>query len=237
MPRIRHFLTIFILTIGVYNIGHAFSTQDIPSYTLRYAISYKNSDLGELEIAIKTSGDHVTVHGETFPNALASMLGDGKVIEIIEYKEQGNKLLLTRLTETKGSQNPRVKTLEVDHKNKKLRTHEEQFAISKTDQIDAYTFPLLSILGLTDSSSGSKEKLVAADKVRNYRYHKATQEKITTLAGEFNTVKQSKSRLDQSKTIKLWLTQTAPIMPVKIQIDKKGKTQTVISLISADLHQ
>lgn len=233
MIKLNQFTTglFALLIVGASIAGHAFSLQDIPSYTLRYSVSYKGNAIGELEIAIKKSNDNVIVRGETFPNALASLIGDGKVIETIEYTELDDKLLLTRLTEKKGSSDPKIKQVNVDHEHLLLTTYKDQIAISKDDQIDAYTFPLLSILGLTDSSKGSEEKLVSVGKVRDYYYHTPVQEVITTEAGQFKTLKTSKSRGNKSKTIALWLTETDPIMPVKIQVDRKGVLDVSIELI------
>lgn len=212
-------------------VSFAFNLEDIPAYTLRYAVEFRGNSIGELEIKIEKTEDHVIVRGETFPNSLANLFGDGKVIETIQYTEIGDKLLLTHLTEQKGQGNSETKELSIDHKQNKLLTHKGPIEISKEDQIDAYTFPLLSILGLTDSDSGSEEKLVTAEKVREYRYHAPTHETIKTKAGTFKTLKKSKTRLDKPKTIALWLTETQPVMPVQIQVDKNGKREVSIRLI------
>lgn len=222
-----------IALAGLSTTSFAYKAQDIPSYTLRYTVEFRGSSIGELEISIKTSGDDVIVRGETFPNALANLFGDGKVIETIKYTEYGDKLVLTTLTEKKGQSNPQTKQLHVDHQKNTLLAHKNIIKISPEDQIDAYTFPLLSILGLTDSSSGSEEKLVTAEKVREYRYHPPTHETITTDAGTFKTLKKSKTRVNKPKTIALWLTESAPIMPVQIQIDRDGKREVSIRLIQA----
>lgn len=216
------------------SVGFAYSIEDIPSYTLRYSVEYRGSSIGELEIQIKKLKGDVIVRGETFPNALASLFGDGKVIETIKYTQQGDKLLLTQLTQRKGQSNPKTSELVVDRKKNILTTQEKQFIIAKDDQIDAYTFPLLSILGLSDSTSGSEEKLVSAENVRLYRNHDPSHETVTTDAGTFKTLKTSKTRVDKPKTIALWLTETQPFMPVQIQVDKKGKPEVTIKLIKVE---
>ncbi|MEE9448288.1 MAG: DUF3108 domain-containing protein [Arenicellales bacterium] len=217
------------------SITQAFNSKDIPSYTLRYAVTYKGNSIGELGISLQKSkhktGQNVIVRGETFPNALANLFGDGKVIETIEYIELNDKLVLKRVTEKKGKKNPAIKKLNVDHQQQKIVTHTDQFAISKHEQIDAYTFPLLSILGLNDSSQGSEEKLVSATKVRHYTYHPETKETITTGAGTFKTFKKSRTRKGDTKVVTIWLTESEPRMPVKIETERKGKKQATIELI------
>ena len=227
-------VALLFCSLSLPTVSLAYSVEDIPSYTLRYSVTYRGSAIGELEIQIKKQAGEVIVRGETFPNALASLFGDGKVIETIKYTQQGDKLLLTRLTQQKGQSNPKTSELIVDRDKNTLLTRDKQITIAKDDQIDAYTFPLLSILGLNDSASGSEEKLVTAEKVREYRYHEPSHETITTQAGTFKTLKTSKTRLDKPKTIALWLTETQPFMPVQIQVDKKGKPEVSIKLIKAE---
>lgn len=208
----------------------AFNLQSISEYTLRYEVLYRGTDLGELEISIEKSNQGVIVSGETFPNALADLIGDGKVVEKITYQEVDGRLLLTRVKETKGEHNPKIKQLEVDHDQGKVITQEEQIYISKQDQIDAYTFPLLSILGLSDEYPSKEATLVSVDKIRRYENLPATYESIETQAGIFETKKLVKKRRDKDKTIVLWLTKKAPIMPVQIQVNKDGKQSVRISL-------
>ncbi len=233
LTRSKFLLTCFLSLFATISLAYGFGVQDIPTYTLRYAVAYKGSAIGELEIRIEKSAEKVIVHGETFPNMLANFFGDGKVIETIEYTQHGKQLLLSRLTERKGRKNPDIKQLEVDRKKGKLITQKGQFSIAKDEQIDAYTFPLLSILGLSDARQGSQERLVSADKVRRYQYHSPSKETISTPAGTFKTIKKSKTRTDNNKTIILWLTETQPIMPVKIQIVKKGRREATITLINS----
>ena len=206
--------------------------QDIPSYTLRYAVSFQDNSLGEIEIAIsKQDHGNVVVRGETFPNALANMFGDGKVIETVEYTEHGSVLRLDRLTEEKGRKNPVTRKMRVDHRNERLLTDGEQIVINSKDQIDAYSFPLLSILGLSDNRTGKEVKLVSASRAHRYRNLPSIHETISNRAGSFKTLKQSKTRLNNSRTIELWLTESNPVIPVQIKVNRDDGQQILISLI------
>jgi len=218
--------------IGLPTLSLAAGLQDIPSYTLRYAISFQDNSLGEIEVAIsKQDFGRVVVRGETFPNTLANMFGDGKVIETVEYTEHDNVLRLNRLTEEKGRKNPVTRKMRVDHRNERLLTDSKQIVINNDDQIDAYSFPLLSILGLSDNRDGQEIKLVSASKVHRYRNLPTTHETIINQAGSFKTLKQSKTRLNNSRTIELWLTESKPFLPVQIKVKRDDGQQILISLI------
>ena len=217
-----------------FSAGSIASTlQDIPSYTLRYEVAFQGNSLGELEISVRKHNNKntVIVRGETFPNALAQMLGEGKVIETAEYVQQGDTLQLARLTEQKGLDSI-TKTLVIDRDNHTLWSDNGPIELNFNDQIDAYTFPLLSILGLSEVNAGNQVQLVSAEKIRRYRYLKPIRETIHNRAGSFDTLKQAGTRLNSSKTISLWITEEAPLMPVQIQVGRNDGSQVLVSLIS-----
>ena len=225
-------IALAIILGGFSSSGIASTIQDIPAYTLRYAVTFQGNSLGELEISIRHQNEKIVVRGETFPNALAQMFGDGKVIETVEYIQQGNTLRLKRLTEQKGLNSPTTKTLTIDHISHQVSADGQQIGLDSNDQIDAYTFPLLSILGLSDVNPGDQVKLVSVEKIRRYRYLEPLRETIHNRAGSFATLKQSRSRVNSSKTIALWITEKKPIMPVQIQVERNDGHQMLVSLIS-----
>lgn len=210
----------------------ASSLQAIPSYTLRYEVIFQGNKLGELEMSVRQHNETVIVRGETFPNALAQMLGEGKIVETVEYIQHGDTLQLVRLTEQKGVEKAATKTLIFDRDNHTLWTDNQPTRLNIVDQIDAYTFPLLSILGLSDVNAGNQIQLVRAGKIRSYRDLKPIHETIHNRAGSFDTLKQSKTRLNNSNTIALWVTQETPLMPVQIQAERNDGHQVLVSLIS-----
>ncbi len=216
-----------------FSVGSMASTlRDIPSYTLRYEVAFQGNSLGELEISVRKHKNTVIVRGETFPSALAQMLGEAKVIETAEYVQQGETLQLVRLTEQKGTDNSNTKTLVIDRDNHTLWADKQPIVININDQIDAYTFPLLSILGLTEVNAGNQVQLVSAEKIRRYRYLKPIHETIHNRAGSFDTLKQARTRLNSSKTIALWVTEEKPLMPVQLQVGRNDGSQVLVSLIS-----
>ena len=210
----------------------ASTLQDIPSYTLRYEVAFQGNSLGELEISVRKHKHTVTVRGETFPSTLAQMLGEGKVIETAEYAQQGDTLQLVRLTEQKGINSTITKTRVIDRDDPTPGSDNKLVGLNFNDQIDAYTFPLLSILGLSKVSAGNQVQLVNAEKIRRYRYLKPIRETIHNRAGSFDTLKQAGTRLNSSKTISLWVTEEKPLMPVQIQVGRNDGSQVLVSLIS-----
>ena len=231
--RFLSYCTVLIMLSAWFSAGSlASNLQDIPSYTLRYEVTFQGNSLGELEISLRRQNNTVIVHGETFPNALAKMLGEGKIIETVEYTQQGDTLQLLRLTEQKGVDSSITKTLLIDRDNHTLWADNQPIGLNIDDQIDAYTFPLLSILGLSEVNAGNEVKLVRAGKIRNYRYLEPIRETIHNRAGSFDTLKQARTRLNSSKTVSLWVTEKKPLMPVQIQVGRNDGSQVLVSLIS-----
>lgn len=218
-----------------FSAGSLASTiQAVPAYTLHYDVAFQGNNLGQLKISIRKNSKTVIVRGETFPSALAQMLGEGKIIETMEYEytQRGETLQLVRLTEQKGIDPSSTKTLVIDRDSHILWANSHPIELNINDQVDAYIFPLLSILGLSEVNTGDQVKLVSAEKIRNYRYLKPVRETIHNRAGSFDTLKQARSRLNNSNTIAIWVTQTAPVMPVQIQVEHNNGHQIFISLIS-----
>jgi len=229
----RAFLTALIALSTMYTtISPATSLPKVPSYTLRYAIDFQGNKLGELEISLQHKGEKIIVRGETFPNALARMFGDGKIVETVEYIKQGQQLRLVQLVEEKGDVHPIRKALYVDRENHRVIANGKHIGLSDSEQIDAYTFPLLSILGLSDTTPGHEVKLVSAEKIRRYRYLPTEHETIHNLAGSFSTLKQSRTHMGNGKTIAIWVTESAPRLPVQIQVSRQDGHQMQVSLIS-----
>ncbi len=235
MIRLLKSLTFLSLPLALGLSGLASAFTDIPSYKLKYKVLFKGTSLGELQISVKNQGDQVVVFGETFPNTLASLIGDGKVVEIIEYKKTDDGLRLAKVTEKKGRDLSKISIAEVSPAADRIELKNgESYNISPSEQVDAYTFPFLSLLGLHDSKAGEKERVVSTKRVRQYTYEKAVREQLTVPAGTFATLRTRKSRSDSSKSISIWVTESQPRFPVKIEVIRKGKKEATISLLSKE---
>lgn len=225
----------FALVLAWLPIGLATAFTDIPAYTLTYRVEFKGTDLGELVISVKNLDDRVKVVGETFPNALASLIGDGKVVEIIEYQKTNNGLRLSKVTEKKGHDLSKVTVAEVSPVGDRVEFKDgKAYSISPSDQLDAYTFPFLSMLGLHDSIVGEKEHVVSAKKIRQYTYQQAITEQVIVPGGTFTALKTVKSRSDGEKSIAIWTTEAEPRYPLKIEVLRKGKREATISLLNKE---
>jgi len=239
--RLRTLLVVAVIsatlaTASEHNMARAAST-DIPDYVLRYGVKIKGFGLGDLVITSEHSEDRTQITGETFPNAIAGLFGDGKVVELIEYRNSGQGLKLSRITEKKGRELDDITIVNVsaDGKNIDFAGKNKNYALRAGEQIDANTFPLLTLLGINDFSAGKRERVVSGKRVREYQYNESTTETITVPAGEFETLKVSKTRLDDSsKIVTTWMTLEPPRYPVKITIVQNGKPGAVISLLKKE---
>jgi len=230
---------VFLATLPIsseHNWARAASLA-IPDYVLRYAINIKGFGLGDLVITSEHSKDSAQITGETFPNAIADIFGDGKVVELIEYRMGENGLQLSRITEKKGQDLDDITVVNVsaDGKNISFVEKKKNYSLRAGEQIDANTFPFLTLLGVNDFSAGNKERVVSSKRVREYQYNESSTETITVPAGKFETLKISKTRIDDSsKIVTTWMTLEPPRYPVKITIEQKGKPGAVITLLKKE---
>ncbi len=212
-------------------VSHAI--EPLPFYTLRYLVELRGTEAGDLVIDIQEKGKNaVVIRGETFPNMLAQLIGDGKIIELIEYQKTGNSLQLTKVSEKHG-ENGKLEVATIDPKSKTIRLNNgKTYSADFDDQIDAYSFPFLSLIGEPDETKGQSEQVVSTDSVKKYAYDDPINESLTTPAGTFKTVKISKHRVDgNNRKIAVWITEKAPRFPVKIQVLKGGNSHATITLI------
>ncbi len=242
MPRLSHYLihattAILISLITLPVIADAESIS-IPSYTLRYKVSIKGIGLGELLISSRNNQDTTLVRGETFPNAFANLIGDGKVVELIEYQKSDNGLKLSHITETTGKEQLEISEAQIAPEGGEISlSGDKVYRFKPDEQIDAYTFPFLTLLGLSDTEEGSTERVVSTSRVHQYQYQKSIRETISVPAGTFDTLKISKQRVNDEKhqkTIRAWVTVESPRYPVKIEIDQRGRPSAVIVLLNKE---
>lgn len=233
MQKILTTFAAIVLAAGLLSPLARAKSADIPSYTLTYSVQYRGTDLGELVIATSQQGEKVLVNGETFPNSIAYLLGDGKVKEVIEYQRTDKGLRLVKVTELMGKDFSKKRVAKVSPMADRIElSNEESYHINPSEQVDAYTFPFLSLLGMNDSSPGQQERVVSTKRVRKYVYDAPVAENISVPAGRFATEKSSKRRVgDSSKVITVWISEDMPRFPVKIEVTKKGKKDATITLI------
>ena len=229
------FLGLFVALLLGLPSGDVNAFSNIPGYTLTYSVQYKGTGLGKLVISVEEQSDEVVVHGETFPNALASLFGDGKIVETIEYQKVPEGLRLAKVTERKGHDGSQVDVAEVSALGDRIEfKNGKSYRIKPTDQLDSYTFPFLSLLGLHDSKAGEKESVVSAKRMSKYVYQNPSKERVSVPAGEFAALKTTKSRADSKKSISVWITESLPRYPLKIEVLRNGKRDATISLLSKE---
>lgn len=76
--------------------------------------------------------------------------------------------------------------------------------------------------------------LVAEDQIKRYSYTRAGAEKITTKAGEFETVLYESTRPGSSRLSRIWHAPALGYIPVRAEQVRKGKVETVMELVKVE---
>ncbi len=208
----------------------------VPNYKITYEVVIKKIVAGELVIDVNETNDgDVTIRGETFPNMLARTFGDGKIIEIIEYQKIGDELRLKSVKEIKGKDQSKVKESFIDWDKKTIRTGDKTTAFTNNTQMDAYTLPFLRVLGMDEASKDSSTTVVSAKKTQDYVYENPVHETIKVEGKPFKTTRYTKyKKHDKTRKISLWVSETPPAMPVKIEVTRKGKPYSWVTVLKTE---
>ncbi len=211
---------------------------EVPNYTITYEVVVKKLVAGEL--VIKVSEDKtgaVTVRGETFPNMLAKTFGDGKVVEIIKYKKVDGELRLQSVKEIKGEAQDQIRESVVNWEDKTITTNGNTTAFTPSTQMDAYTLPFLRVLGLDEASEDSSTKVVSAKKSLDYIYQAPIKETLNFNRKTYKATRYTKYRSnDKKRTISLWVSDHPPVMPLKVEVTKKGKRHSWVTITDIKHH-
>ncbi|MFT5608693.1 MAG: hypothetical protein ACI9PZ_002510 [Parvicella sp.] len=208
------------------------SALKVPSYTITYEVVVKKFVAGDLVIDVSEDDKGiVTIHGETFPNMFARTLGDGKVIEIIKYQKVNGSLRLQSVKEIKGKAQDQIRESVVNWKKKTITTNGQTTAFTPNTQMDAYTMPFLRVLGLDEASEDSETKVVSAKKAVDYIYESPTKESLEVNNKLYEANRYSKYRSNnKNKKISLWVSENTPVMPLKVEVSKKGKRHSWVTI-------
>jgi len=236
MPRIMKKL-LLVLSLLCIPASQLMAFVGLPAYTLSYKVQYKGAGLGKLIIHVKNQNQRVIVTAETAPNAAASLVPNARVAEIIEYKVTETGLQLVKVTEKKGHNLAKVTTADVEPGAKFFRFNDgKAIHLKPTAEIDSFTFPFLSLLGLPNTDAMDiPEEEISSKPSHQYVYENPVPARVKVPSGEFDAIKMVKNRKDGHKTITVWTTQTSPHYPLKVEITRNGKRDTTISLLSMEL--
>lgn len=206
--------------------------------TLRYAASYGNTSVGEIEIDIRAEHDGggyvVTSRGN--PSGLAAMFVKPR-ISVTRFVRQHGEVVLDRGSEGIVGGDEEERSFQLNRAGRRIAFSDGEYkAIQPGDRFVASAFPLLLMLRQIDGIAATRVREVSARRVRDYIYEQPVAETIQVPAGAFPSWKITRRRDGRpSDSVTVWLHRNeheateaaADRLPLKIAITKRGNTNTL----------
>ncbi len=206
---------------------------DVPPQTLRYAVDYKGTNAGELEIVISRIDTGYLVKSISHLSLVAQLFLQSFTIESTFDMVNGQPRLL-KGREIFNQSGEIHRSFEVDHGKQAItfsQQEQESQPIVNAAWLDADAFPLALIFADKSSLTGKKFLSVSAKRAGLQVFHAPLEESVTVPAGTFSSLKVINNRVsDPSRTITVWLQDSSNPVPLKIISGKQGK-QTTMELI------
>lgn len=205
--------------------------------TLRYAASYGNTSVGEIEIDIRAEHDGggyvVTSRGK--PSGLAAIFP--KPISVTRFVRHHGEVVLDRGSEGIVGGDEEERSFQLDRAGGRIAFSDGEYkAIQPGDRFVASAFPLLLMLRQIEGIAATRVREVSARRVRDYIYERPVAETVQVPAGAFPSWKITRRRDGRpSDSVTVWLHRNeheaaeaaADRLPLKIAITKRGKTKTL----------
>ena len=210
------------------------SSDTIEDQTLRYALSYRNRNAGQIEITIRNENGGYVITSTGKPSALASLFVKAHISDT-RFVRRSGVVALDRGAESLVGDKGYQRSFHFDHDRRRIEfSSGESSAIQVGDQFEAAAFPLLLMLRPLENIAGARVREVSFKRIREYTYEAPVEEVVTVPAGEFSSWKINRHRSDRpADTVTVWLNKTGTPIPLKIAVSKKGN----LSILTLSGHQ
>jgi len=232
MTRInsRHPANLFFLIFGLavsLLLQPAFASA-IDNQTLRYAVDFRGTDAGELEIQVSRNDDSYTIKTVSHLSLVAQLFLQSYTIETQFSVENGSPTLVSGKEELNQSGDT-VREFTVNQETREVEYKEaDNVPFDATTRIDADAFPLGLMLSQPADLIGKPYLAVSPKRARLFVVKEVIEEEVTVPAGTFNTTLVKSARPDdENRFVQIWLKSGDNPVPVKIVSGKPGKVTTM----------
>ncbi|MBX2869360.1 MAG: DUF3108 domain-containing protein [Acidiferrobacterales bacterium] len=204
---------------------------EIGNQTLRYAVDYRGTDAGELEIQVSREGDQYSIKTVSHLSLVAQLFLQSYTIETAFSVENGVPALLSGKEELNQS-GETVREFSVNLKTREVEYQgADNVPFDASTRVDADAFPLGMMLSDANSLIGKPYLSVSPKRARLFVVQEAVEAEVTVPAGTFKARLIKSARPDdQNRFVNIWLKPGDNPIPVKIESGKPGKVTTMTLL-------
>jgi len=204
---------------------------ELDNQTLRYAVDYRGTDAGELEIQLTRDKDSYAIKTVSHLSLVAQLFLKSYTIETRFSVNDGNATLVSG-KEVLNQSGDTVREFTVNQKIREIEYKDaDNVPFDADTRVDADAFPLGIMLAKPATMIGKPFLSVSPKRARLFVVKEAVEEEVTVPAGTFKaTLVKSARPDDESRFVHIWLKPGDNPVPVKIVSGKPGKVTTMTLL-------
>lgn len=208
-------------------------------YAATYAVSYRGFNAGQLHFELRPGEPGQFIYeSRADPGLLARLVVSRKAVErsVMRIDENGVRPLSWFLSDGRsGSDNDAAIEFAWDE-GRVHGTVKGEDVVLPTEQglQDRLSIQIAVMTALLRGQDPGTIPLVADDQIKRYSYIRAGSERISTKAGEFETVLYESTRPGSSRLSRIWHAPALGYIPVRGEQVRKGKVETVMELVKVE---
>ena len=209
-------------------VGAVHAATPIEPFTAHYQLSRNDLRIGESRISLETGDDGAYVYrSDTQPRGLLAWLRNDRIQERSEgvLEERGVRPTHYRYEHTGGSRE-RLAVLSFDWEDGVVENRVENKPWEMPvpdDAVDKLVVTLAVMLDLERGRSDMAYAVADGGHLKHWRFRVIGRERVTTSAGEFDTVKLERVREDDKRTTHIWVAPELRHLPVRIEQYERGE--------------
>ncbi|WP_157071661.1 DUF3108 domain-containing protein [Steroidobacter denitrificans] len=230
-----------------HEVPHPASAQDavengvrtaVPrAFAATYTVTYRGLGAGTITFtfAQDAAGGHYHFETRPHPSALARLFVSRRAVErsVMQIDSQGVRPLLWTLDD--GTSGNKDGELHFDWIDRRVSGEVEAEPVDlpiETGLQDRSSLQIAVSTALLRGRQPGTIPLVDDNRIKHYSYVLQGQERRSTKIGTLDTLMYESSRPGSSRVSRLWLAPKFDFLPVRVEQIRKGRTETVMELLS-----
>jgi hypothetical protein len=198
--------------------------------TANYTVYKGAMNLGDMNLSLKYSGNQFHYYKDTKAKGLVALITKAKIIEKVDGSFRGNQIKPKKyyfLQQTR--KNSRIENTYFSGKTAKGTYKDKHFNLKlPIGTLDRASLELALANDISNKKPTLRYNVMERGELKQYVFSRQGQEKLTTPAGDFMTIKVKVVRSGNKRSTLFWLAKKLDYMPVKIVHKEKNDVITTV---------
>ena len=215
------------------------ATPTLEPFKATYTVSFRGLRAGTITLELKQIADGQYIYQSTVsPSALASMVISENATEMTRFRvtDSGLQPIEWRLEDgERGTDDDGALTF--DRALGRVRGVIENQSVDlpyEPGLQDRLSMQVEVIRALRQGKEPGEIRLIDDEKVKHYTYQRGAISDVKTLVGDYQAVLYESTRPGSKRVSRVWHAPALGFVPVKAEQVRKGKVETVMTLVSIE---